>query len=344
MSAQQLEERDREILAAVVQMYIQGGSPVPSSEVARRRGRVSSATVRNVMVGLEQKGYLHQPHTSAGRVPTAKAYKLYARQVASGARLRSSHRNRIDHLMAGETGGAEELLARAPHALSELCHGVGLVLLPSLAQTVLEEVRFVPLADRRVLAVVVTKAGFVRDKVVRTRQRFKRDELARMTAYLNDNFRGWTLEAIRAEMERRVAAERSRFLQQALALCQESFDAAPKDAVVHVEGMAHLLEQAEAAEPEALRDLLQALERKERLARLLADCVESSEPEPRILVGLEALSPAMKNFTLIGTCYGHQQRPMGMLGLLGPTRMDYARAITAVRYVAALLDRVLTQN
>ena len=131
MSAQQLEERDREILAAVVQMYIQGGSPVPSSEVARRRGRVSSATIRNVMVGLEQKGYLHQPHTSAGRVPTAKAYMLYARQVASGARLRSSHRNRIDHLMAGETGGAEELLARAPHALSELCHGVGLVLLPN---------------------------------------------------------------------------------------------------------------------------------------------------------------------------------------------------------------------
>lgn len=339
MTNLEITGRDQDILAAVVSAHIASGGAVPSAEVARRHGRVSPATVRSVMVRLEQEGYLRQPHTSAGRIPTLKAFEMFARRVALQARLSSRDKNRIDGLMTAGDSAAEDLVERAPHALSECCHGVGLLVLSPISQTILEEIRFVLLAGNRVLVVAVTRAGLVRDKVVRTKEPYTRDELERMTAYLNQHFRGWTLEAIREEMERRVSTEHSRFLEQAFALCEESLDSAAEPGSLHLEGVAHLLEQAELADPEALRSLLQALEEKRRLAAFLGECVEEPETSLRILVGLEELSPAMKDFTLIGTSYGDQKHPYGWLGFLGPARMDYARAITAVQYVAAKLNR-----
>ena len=356
-----LDPRKREILALTVRTHIATGAPVPSSVVARRYGRrVSSATVRTEMASLEQGGYLQQPHTSAGRTPTAKAYEFYAQEVATKGHLRPADQKWIDHALAAPQADAEALLERVPHVLAELCHGVGLMLAPPLTGTALDQVRFVRLDDQRVLAVVVTRAGLVRDKVLRTRESFSADELGRMSAYLNQHFRGWTLEAIRAEMERRVAAERSRFLRQALALCRESFQPGEERSPLHMEGVAHLTEQLEAGKPEEWRELLQALEEKERLAELLGHCVEgpdqsekfsAGQPEKfsagqpvRVVIGLESLSPAMRDFALIGAPYGRGRGLVGSLGLLGRTRMDYDRAISAVAYVAALFDQVLMEN
>lgn len=345
MRSEALEERKRQILAAVVHAHIVTGAPVSSSNVARKSGMpISSATVRHEMASLEEAGYLHQPHTSAGRIPTARAYEFYAREVAAKARLSPADQKWIHRNLGAEKSDADQLLARVPHLLSELCHGVGLVLALPLAGTVLGQLRFVRLDDQRILAVVVSRAGRVRDKVVRTRERFRADELDRMSAYLNEHFRGWTLEAIRAEMERRVAAERSQFLRQAAALCRESFSPMDDRNELQMEGMAHLVEQVEAASPEALGELLQALEEKERLARLLSDCLETPESPLRIVIGLEQLTPAMKDFSLIGARYGREEGVFGSLGLLGPTRMDYARAITTVAYVATLFNRLLMEN
>jgi heat-inducible transcriptional repressor len=343
MRVEPLDARRQDILATLVRGHISTGEPVSSAWVARRCGhQVSPATIRNEMAMLDEAGYLQQPHTSAGRVPTAKAYEFYAQDVASRGRLDPADQRWIQRHLGSEKEGAEELLARAPHVLSELCHGVGLVLVPPLEATVLDQVRFVPLEGRRVLAVLVARGGLVRDKIIRGREAFRPEELARMSAYLNQYFRGWTLEAIRGEMERRVAAERSQFLRQALALCRESFAGSAAGAL-HVEGAAHLLDAAE-ARPEELRFLLEALEEKERLARLLTDFVETPERPLRILIGLEQLSPAMKDYAIIGARYGRGQAGGGSLGLLGRTRMDYDRAVTAVAYLAALFNRLLAEE
>lgn len=345
MAAERLEGRERDILAAIVGMHIVTKAPVSSSAVAsKKKGGLSSATIRNEMASLEEAGYLHQPHTSAGRVPTAKAYEFYAREVAARARLSAANRELLNRALAPKGAGAEGMLARAPHVLSEFCRCVGLVLAPPLAVTVLDQVRFVRLDQERVLVVLVTRSGRLCDKVVRTRERFRADELERMSAYVNQHFRGWTLESIRAEMDRRVASERSDFLRRALALCRESFDPRSDPDVLRVEGMAHLVEEGTAASPEELRALLQALEEKERLTRLLSDCLESPERPLRIVIGLEWLAPAMKDYALIGAAYGDGARLFGSLGLLGPTRMDYVRAVTAASYVATLFDRVLAEN
>lgn len=345
MTVEPLDPRKREILALAVRTHIATGEPVASSAIARRYGRrISSATVRNEMASLEQAGYLHQPHTSAGRAPTAKAYELYAQEVAAKARLNPAVQKWINHNLAAEKSDAQELMARVPHVLAELCHGVGLMLVPSLTATALDQVRFVALDDNRVLAVVVSRTGLVQDKVVVTRNRLHADELERMSAYLNENFRGWTLRRIRREMERRVAAERSRFLRQTLLLCRETFTPGEDRGALRLEGVAHLTEQAQGTSPEEWRQLLQALEEKERLAQLLADCLESPDEPVRVLIGLERLSPAMRDFALVGARYGSESGPFGSLGLLGRTRMDYERAVTAVAYVAALFDQVWAGN
>src|SRR3990167_3860600 len=315
MRVEPLEERKAQILAAVVRAHITTGAPVSSSSVADDFAEpLSSATVRHVMATLEEAGY-----------------------------LRPADQKRINRSLAAGRADAEQLLGRVPHVLAELLHGVGMVLIPPLAGTVLGQIRFVLLDDRRLLTVVVTRDGRVTDKVIRPRERFRADELDRMSAFLNENFRGWALGAIRAELERRVAAERSQFLRQAAALCRESLDLAQGSAL-QLEGVSHLVEQMEAAHPEALGALVQALEEKERLARLLRDCLESPGASPRIQIRPEQGTPAMKDFALIGAPYGRAGSRAGSLGLLGPTRMDYARAITAVTYVAALFDRLLAEN
>jgi heat-inducible transcriptional repressor len=340
-----LDPRKREIVALAVRAHIATGAPVSSSTIARRsKRRISSATVRNEMVDLEQAGYLQQPHTSAGRTPTAKAYELYAQEVATKASLSPARRKWINRALAAGEGDTDALLERVPHVLAELCHGVGLMLAPPLTGTALDQVRFVRLDSHRVLVVVVNRAGLVRDKVVRTREPFGADELGRMSAYLNQHFRGWTLEAIRAEMERRVAAERSRFLQQALALCRESFQPSEEHGPLHMEGLAHLTEQTDAADPKEWRELLTALEEKERLAQLLGHCVDSPERPVRVVVGLERISPGMKDFALIVAPYGRGRGLVGSLGLLSRARMDYDRAVTAVAYVATLFDRIVVEN
>lgn len=336
-----LDSRQQQILEAVVRTHISTGEPVGSATVARQTGRqVSSATIRHEMAALEEAGYLRQPHTSAGRLPTSKAYEVYAQEVAARARLRPADQVWINSQLPVERTDASELLARAPHVLAELLHGIGLVLLPALTRTELEQVRFVALDDQRVLAILMTRSGLVRDKAIRAREPLHADELDRMSDYINRNFRGWTLEAARREIERRAAGERSEFLRRALALCRESFDAEEDTALLHLEGVANLLEPS-GASPEELHQLLQAVEEKERLARFLTDCVESPE-QPHVWIGLERLGPAMNDFALVGARYGAAQP--GLLGLLSRTRMDYARAITAVGYVATLFDRALAEN
>lgn len=340
-----LDARKQEILALVVRAHITTGAPVSSGAIARKYGScLSSATIRHEMAGLEEAGFLRQPHTSAGRTPTGKAYEFYAQEIALQRRLSQADQNWINRNLSGGEPDAETLLARAPHVLGDLCHGVGLVLVPPFASTALDQVRFLALDGRRLLAVVVTRGGLVRDKIVRTRVRLHSDELERMNAYLNQNFRGWTLVAIRAEMGRRVAAERSQFLRLALQLCCETFQPRQDPSALHLEGVAHLTEQVEGITPQEWRGLLQALEEKERLAQLLADCVESPEQPLRVVIGLERLSPAMKDFALIGARYGRGERLSGSLGLLGRIRMDYDRAVNAVAYVARFFDRVMTEN
>jgi len=341
-------ERNQEILAAIVRLYIATGKPVASASVAGQPcRRFSAPTIRNIMSQLEQMGYLEQPHPSAGRVPTAKAYEFYARQAMSRAELTSADRDWIDAQLLAEGANAEAMLPRASHVLSELMHGIGIVVCPPVATAVLEQIRFMRVAARRILVVVVTRSGWVWDKLVSVHEPFSQLELDDIAAYLNHNFVGWALAAIRHEVEQRAATARARYerlVRNAAVLCRQGLRQVDEPGHVYVEGTANLVDAPTQADQEELSALLHMLEEKEKLVRLLRATLEGPEPMVRVIIGLESLSPAIKHFALITAPYGIRERSCGSLGILGPTRMDYPRAITAVNYVARLFSRVLKEN
>ena len=201
--------REREILTAIVETFIASGEPVGSRTLARsNREGLSAATIRNVMADLADAGFLEQPHTSAGRVPTAEAYRYYVEQLSGEAHLSPENQSIIQGTLAGVTD-VEEFMERTSHVLSLISHSVGVTVATSGPQNALEHVYFSRLGDQKVLAVVVTRSGVVRDRVLRLD--IPQADLDLAARYINENFRGWTMGDMRAELARRIEQERSEY-------------------------------------------------------------------------------------------------------------------------------------
>ncbi len=340
------EQRNREILAHVVRAYIETGEPVSSRAVTRRQADpLSPATVRNIMADLEDEGFLHQPHTSAGRVPTEAAYRFFVQQIATQAQLSAADREWIQRELAAAST-PEELMERASHVLASVSRGLGIVVSPPLARTVLEHIKFLLLPDNRVLVVLIARGGMARDKVIRVEWPFSQEELDRTAEHLNRHYLGWTLEAIRADLEANLLRDRERYdrlYANALVLCNP--DVLDEDAArrVYVEGAAQIVTAPEFADQEHLRALLAAIEERKRLVALLTGCIEGPEPV-HIQIGVKEINMAGEHLSLISAPYGALNQMQGSLGVLGPLRMEYERAITAVAYVARLFGENLTRS
>src|ERR1700745_4006255 len=202
-------EREREILTALVETFIATGEPVGSRTLARTsREGLSSATIRNVMADLADAGYLEQPHTSAGRVPSAEAYRYYVEQLTGKAHLSLEDEGMIQDSLQG-ISDVQEFMERTSHVLSLISHNVGVAVALGGQKNALEHVYFSRLGDQKVLAVLVTRSGLVRDRVLRLE--LPQSELDAAARFINENFRGWTLEAVRAELSRRIELERSEY-------------------------------------------------------------------------------------------------------------------------------------
>jgi heat-inducible transcriptional repressor len=338
------DRRNRQILADIVRTYIETGEPVSSRAIARRYAEpLSPATIRNVMSDLEDEGLLYQPHTSAGRVPTPAAYRFFVQEIASQATLEPEDQKFIrDELAAAFT--PDEIMERASHVLAKLSHGLGIVLSPPISRIVLEYIRFVLLPDGRILAVLVSGGGLTRDKVMMPDRSFTQDELDRTANYLNQTYRGWTLRAIREDLEKHILSESQRYdhlANNALVLCKA--ESLAEDAVtqVYVEGAAQIATAPEFADQRQLRELLETIEERKKLVALLTSCIEAPEPI-QVQIGVKEISSAGENLALIMAPYACHDRVQGSLGVLGPLRMQYERAITAVAYVAKIFNQQLS--
>jgi heat-inducible transcriptional repressor len=329
------QKRHQQILTDVVRTYIETGEPVSSRSVAHRYAEpLSSATVRNVMADLENEGYLYQPHTSAGRVPTAAAYRFFVEQVAGQATASPEDRQWIRReLAAAQT--PEAVMERASHVLAAVSRGLGIFISPPLARSVVEHVRFLLVPDNRVLVVLVTTGGVTRDKLIRPERPFRQEELDRVAAYLNSQYVGWTLEAMRAELKAQVARDREqygRLAGAALVLCDPSI-LGDAERNVYVEGAAQIASSVEFTNQDQLRELLEAIEEKDRLIALLSGCIEAPEPV-HVELGLDKMSEAGKHLALVSASYSSNDQVQGTLGILAPMRMHYERVITAVAFMA----------
>ena len=338
-----LPERDRRILGVVVSAYIEQGEPVSSLWLAKGRLGVSSATLRNVLARLEEQGYVRQPHTSAGRVPTDLGYRNYVDNVLAERRASRPAPNVEARLR--RAGSVDDLLSHVSQEVSRASHQVGFAIAPSADTTTLEHLNFVPLDGGKVLVVVVAAGGHVSHKIIEPTEQYDQTELAQASAYLNNEFKGRTLFDVRQMVIERLREERTLYdvlMARALRLASATLAQVDSDPVIFVQGTSMLLEDVSTDDPdvtlEALRALLQMIEEKARLVRLLDDYLGGDGLT--VVIGSEHPSSELRRFSLVFSTYS-DGRGTGAVGVIGPTRMHYSRAINAVDSLSRVVSRVV---
>lgn len=343
-SANQLSDRDKAILREVVLAYTLTGEPVSSRTIARHSTLgVSAATIRNSMADLEEGGLLSQPHTSAGRMPTAEAYRMYVDSLMPPVEIGDRERRLIDSALDEAVGSGDPLLSAAGHALSVLTQQVSVVLTPRMAETVLQAIDFVPLSRGRVLCVVASVGGFVDHKILEVDD-IARDDLTRIANYLNEQFAGMSLGQIRRRLIELLEDERTRvdeLLQRSVMLARKALVADAAQDVV-VDGTASALTQPELADVDRVRRLLATFEHKVKLVNLLSRLIEGQGV--RVLIDDDSDLTSELGFSLVATSYGTGDRPVGSLGVLGPTRMEYGRIVGLVNYLGERLTAAFQAN
>ena len=347
-STYELNERSRVLLATLVREYIGTGEPVASQRVARRCGLgVSAATIRNVLAQLEEAGYVHQPHTSAGRVPTDRGYRVFVDMLLE-ARRPARPPSAVESQLREEAERSplfDHLLVSASHLVSRAARHVGFALAES-SSTILQRIDFVPLGGSRVLVVVVSRGHQLAQKVVDAGDQVNPDDLVHASNYLNTEFAGLPLTDVRTAVMTRLQQERTLYdelLARALRLAHSTLSDIPAQQTFHVEGAAALLD----AEPHpdfsmtTLRALLEMMEEKSRMVHLLNEYIDG--PGLTIVIGAEHTSPDLRSFSLIASTEvdGGSTRTVGVIG---PTRMHYSRAITLVDGTAQAMSRVLRDS
>lgn len=339
-----LSRRDREILMDVVRTFILKGAPVSSRSVAKHEQHgVSAATIRNTMAELEEEGFLTQPHTSAGRVPTAAGYHYYIDSLQPVEHPPVDERQYIEGHLQGAIEQGDNVVSVAGQLLSELSHQVGVILTPDMGGTVLKAIEFMPLSRSRVLCVLVSTSGFVDQKVVHTEAALPREELVRISNYLTENFGGLTLRQIRGRLLRRMTEERTEvdeLLSNAITLARMALKREGGQDLL-VEGTAGLLDQPELGSVERVRWLLDMFDEKARMVSLLSRIIEGRGV--RVLIGDDSDLTSELDFSLVATNYSVGGRALGSLGVFGPSRMPYQRMIPLVRYLGETLGQALEE-
>ena len=349
------DSRRQAVLSTIIHEHLLSGEAVGSHTVSDKFAHAtgwSSATIRNVMGELEEFGLLEQPHTSAGRIPTDRGYRYYVDNIMGGTRLSKSDLKAIEGIGVFDeaTIQPDRLMERASHVLSELSTNVGIVVWPSLAENGLQHISFLNLPDNRILVALVSSSNIVQDKVIRLDEPFSQEDLDRTASYLNIEFRGKSLRAIRTEIISLMKAEKAlydKLLRNAILLCERSLEGEESAAgEVYIDGAFNILTKPEFANREKLRELFDTLEEKSRLVKILNECL-ASDPIGRnvkVVIGTENLAPSMKRCAIITASYRLGDDISGTLGVVGPTRIEYGRMMAVVNYLARFIERALSNE
>jgi heat-inducible transcriptional repressor len=327
--------RNREILHSIVQSYIETGEPVASRTVSRRRiDGLSAASIRNVMADLYEEGYLSQPHASAGRVPTEKAFRSYVQSLAR-ARLLAAELHRLRNELS-QFAGMEARVERSSHMLMQMTHSVGIAAaIPTSSQT-LDQIELIKLADNRILMIVATRDRLVRNRVVALDEAISADDLGSIRNYINHNFSGWSLADVHAELQRRLEHESALYdalLKKLTVLYAKGLLQVGLLPEIYLEGAAYLVGLDLHLTREKMHDLFRTLEEKKRILQLLDRFLEQPSGEVAVQVGLADAHPSMRELSLIGISVALQGGLSAKIAVLGPMRMDYAKVISAVQHM-----------
>jgi heat-inducible transcriptional repressor len=337
----QLSDRGKRILEAVIEDYIATAEPVGSRTITRSHAlALSPATVRNVMAELEEMGLLTSPHTSAGRIPTDKAYRLYVNSILEVQHIARGNREEIQRRCRLAGKDMAEILKETSRLLSSTSSYMGVVMGPRFAANVFRQMEFVKLSSRRILAILISQNGAVQNRLIQTEKEIDQEDLVRMANYLNELLQGLTIAQVRERLLAEMQGEKVRYdnlMAQALALSEATLGS--DDRELFLEGQANFLEQPEFADAGRMREIFRAFESKGHILDLLDRSMQAEGVQ--IFIGSESHLLRMEGMSLITSTYMTGKDTVGVLGVIGPTRMGYGRVIPIVDYTAKLISRLL---
>ncbi|BDV41112.1 heat-inducible transcription repressor HrcA [Geotalea uraniireducens] len=340
----ELSERNKKILEAIIEDYIVTAEPVGSRAVTRRHGlALSPASVRNVMADLEEMGFLASPHTSAGRVPTDKAYRFYVDSLLTVRRIDKPERELIrkQYNAAGRDIGA--ILHETSRMLSSVSRYTGIVLAPRFSSTIFRHIEFVKLSGRRILTVLVAQNGSVQNRLIESEEEFATEDLVRMSNYLNELLEGLPVAQVRTRILEEMKGEKALYdslIARALVLSEQTLE--EEGAQIFIEGQTNIFEQPEFADVGRMKTIFRAFEEKGHLVDLLDRCINAQGVQ--IFIGAETHLNRMEGLSVVTSTYLTGKNTLGVLGVIGPTRMGYAKVIPIVDYTAKLVSRLLEET
>lgn len=333
--------RNRQILEAIIEDYISTAEPVGSSAFRNRHAlTLSAATIRNVMADLEEMGFLASPHTSAGRVPTEKAYRFYVDSILAVRGVDRGERDEIRRRCCMAGRDVDGVFRQISQTLSSVSHYMGIVAAPSFTANVFRQMEFIRLGSRRILAILVSQNGSVQNRIIELQEEISGDELIKMANYLNDLLQGLTISQVKGRILKEMESERIRYddlLANALKLSHQALDDVGSE--IFIEGQTNILDLPEFADVQKMKDIFRAMEQKSQLLSLLDNCLKA--PGVNIFIGSESHLNSMSGMSLITSTYVSGKNTLGVLGVIGPTRMGYGKVIPIVDYTAKMLTRLL---
>ena len=343
---EQLDDRSKRILKELISHYCITGEPVGSRTLSKKiKLGLSPATIRNVLSDLEQMGFISQPHTSAGRIPTDQGYRFYVKYLMKNQNLNSSQREMIEAQMQQRGGDLQNLLLLTTELMSHLSHSIALAMTPNLQKLVLENIDFVLINSCRVLAILITKGGVVSNKIIELEEPVTQAELTRIANYIRNEFSTQTLPSIRKRILDLMKQEQTQFdqiVKKAMILGKKMLDSTIADENLVVTGASQLVYYPEFANIHATRNILEALEEKSKIVRILTQCIEGEGIH--IVIGSESRNPELKGLSLISAAYKYYDEAVGTVGILGPTRMEYGRMIPLVDHIAKVVSSILSKE
>jgi heat-inducible transcriptional repressor len=342
-----LDERTRKILMAVINNFIYTGEPVGSRTISKRFDfGLSPATIRNIMSDLEDMGFLEQPHTSAGRMPTDQGYRFYVDNLGELTTLSREESALISQHYAPYNGEVDEVIATTSRLLSEISRYAGIVL-HIFSITLFKRIEFVKIRGRQVLTIFVMDSGMVHNKLIMLDTEMTQDELHQISNYLNQEFSGQPLHTIRQYVLERMAEEKAqydRLVQQALSVGAKTFaETAEGESDIYLGGTANIMDQPEfVSNLEQMKELFKAFEEKNRLISLLDKCLD--EQGVHVILGSETPFKDIRECSFVTHTYSYDNRTLGVLGVVGPKRMVYPRIMALVEHTATIVSKILSQG
>ena len=338
------DARRKKILSAIVESYIETAAPIGSRAISQRfRHSVSPATVRNVMADLEDMGFVTHPHTSAGRVPTDKGYRFYVNSLLEPKHLTKEEESAVTKLLNKKYEDFDALMHNVSSAINLITNMAGIVLTPRFKRSTFKQIEFIPVDASRVLIVLITGSGLVKNVVLDAGEKLNRSELSRISAFLNEELEGMFLGDIKNHLTRKLLEERDSFysfLKKATSILQAP-GLLKMDDRVYFEGTTSLMSYPEFSDVSKAKLFLKLLEEKQDILDLFSEDMESEGV--KVHIGKENICKHIHEFTVVTCNYKIKDRVIGALGAIGPTRMEYGKVISAVKYMSDTLERVLEE-